>query len=991
MPKRLRPVALALLALVLPARAGTNEWTSLGLAGVTVECLGVSPGDRDLIYAGYMAGFAKSTDRGATWTKREAQFTPYAVAFDPRDPERVFAATSSGLGLTTDGGSTWVGLIAAYLSAVTFDPKDPNVVYAGGRYGVWKSVDRGSTWADSSTGLPSHSIVLALAVHPVQNDVIYAALWGGIYKSTNGGATWSATGAVSGRIRTIAVDPVNPDLVVATASNSVGLARSTDGGAHWTNVAGSVFANVVVADRAVPGTFYAGAGSFLVSQDGGATWTSLSAGLSGASIRSLAVDPSERTRLYAGTESAGSSPGGVYAIDLSSGSLPSLRVTSPNGGEVWKAGSSRTITWTSTGGVARVKVEYSTGGSWGSVFSTVAADVPNTGSYAWTVPQHLSSNCYVRVSDVAGTCSDTSDAAFTITTCSGVSIFPWDASYPAAGGSGTITVATQVGCPWTANSNVPWVTVTSGSSGSGSGGVSYTVAPNTGPARSGTLSIGERTFTVKQAEGTPPAGEVVLFVPIVLDVQGAHGSHFTSELTLTNRGGTDATVRLSYTGSADLGGGSGTATLTLPARRQRILGDAIAELKALGVPIPGSGNRGGTLTVGFSGLSSEDNVGVTVRTTTAVPNGRAGLAYAGVPAAKRMTGSALICGLRETALDRSNVALQNAGTAADGDVTLRVTVRSGDTGASAVLPDVTLPPGGFRQIGGVLATAGASNGWVRVERVAGNAPYTAYGVVNDNANSDGSFVPAQEETGTGASGLTVPVVVEASVYSSELVLTNVSGEDRDVTLTLVADAVATPTHETTITVPVAAERQVVLPNVIDAFRTRGAPGVGAGSGFAGALFLTPVGGSLQGFVAGVRTSAPGGGGRYGLFYPAVPFGGASTRSAWLYGLRQDAENRTNVALVNTGEGGWGEDVFAFDLWDGDTGQLVHSEEGVKLGYRRWLQVNSALSAWASGVSQGYVEVRHVAGNSAFVAYAVVNDGGVPQQRSDDGAFVASSE
>ncbi len=54
-------------------------------------------------------------------------------------------------------------------------------------------------------------------------------------------------------------------------------------------------------------------------------------------------------------------------------------------------------------------------------------------------------------------------------------------------------------CPWTAQSNAAWVTITSGSSGSGNGTVGYTVAANSSSApRSGTLTIAGETFTVMQ-------------------------------------------------------------------------------------------------------------------------------------------------------------------------------------------------------------------------------------------------------------------------------------------------------------------------------------------------------------------------------------------------------------------------------------------------------------------------------------------------------------
>jgi hypothetical protein len=66
------------------------------------------------------------------------------------------------------------------------------------------------------------------------------------------------------------------------------------------------------------------------------------------------------------------------------------------------------------------------------------------------------------------------------------------------GGNGSASVITQSGCGWTAQSNVPWIAVTGGSSGSGGGTVSYSVAPTFGSPRTGTLTVAGLTFTVYQ-------------------------------------------------------------------------------------------------------------------------------------------------------------------------------------------------------------------------------------------------------------------------------------------------------------------------------------------------------------------------------------------------------------------------------------------------------------------------------------------------------------
>ena len=81
------------------------------------------------------------------------------------------------------------------------------------------------------------------------------------------------------------------------------------------------------------------------------------------------------------------------------------------------------------------------------------------------------------------------------------SISPTSASPGAGASTGTVAVTAGTGCAWTATSNAAWLTITSGASGSGNGSVGYSVAANTGAARSGTLTIAGQTFTVNQAAG----------------------------------------------------------------------------------------------------------------------------------------------------------------------------------------------------------------------------------------------------------------------------------------------------------------------------------------------------------------------------------------------------------------------------------------------------------------------------------------------------------
>src|SRR5262249_51470819 len=67
------------------------------------------------------------------------------------------------------------------------------------------------------------------------------------------------------------------------------------------------------------------------------------------------------------------------------------------------------------------------------------------------------------------------------------------------GGSGSFTLTTGAGCPWTAASNAGWFSVTSATSGSGPATINYSVAANGGGQRSGVITVGGKTFTLTQA------------------------------------------------------------------------------------------------------------------------------------------------------------------------------------------------------------------------------------------------------------------------------------------------------------------------------------------------------------------------------------------------------------------------------------------------------------------------------------------------------------
>ena len=99
------------------------------------------------------------------------------------------------------------------------------------------------------------------------------------------------------------------------------------------------------------------------------------------------------------------------------------------------------------------------------------------------------------------------DPTFTLQITPGVSctysLSSSSQSFGSSGGSGSVNVVTTSGCTWTAVSNSNFVAITSGASGAGNGTVSYSVSPNTGAARTGTLTIAGKSYTISQSANNP--------------------------------------------------------------------------------------------------------------------------------------------------------------------------------------------------------------------------------------------------------------------------------------------------------------------------------------------------------------------------------------------------------------------------------------------------------------------------------------------------------
>jgi hypothetical protein len=230
------------------------------------------------------------------------------------------------------------------------------------------------------------------------------------------------------------------------------------------------------------------------------------------------------------------------------------------------------------------------------------------------------------------------------------------------------------------------------------------------------------------------------FLPIVLDAHGVGGSHYTTELTLINLPGNPLPVTLVYT--ASLGGGSGEAAVTLDPGEQRIVPDAIAFLRSLGLAIPDDGSSvGGSLLFQVPSGTPPSLFAVGARTFTPAPSGGTfGLFYTGLQQGECAWGTAYVKGLQQSAAQRSNLAVVNRGDASDA-ITLEVAYFDGAGAALGAPASVTLAPGEWMQFNQPLAAFGAATGYARIRKTSGGSRFVAYGVLNDAVTSDGSYIP----------------------------------------------------------------------------------------------------------------------------------------------------------------------------------------------------------------------------------------------------------
>ena len=303
------------------------------------------------------------------------------------------------------------------------------------------------------------------------------------------------------------LDPNNSNRILAGGAslwrtNDAKTANTNTTGPSWASIAGPIgsfsFISAIAIAKGNSNIVWIGYtnGDVYVSTNGTAaspTWTrvdSNSPGLPNRYCTRITIDPTNTSRVY--VTFGGFSPDNVWRTENSGTSWTNITANLPSAPvrslAVWQQNTNNLYVGTEVG-----------------IFAS------DNGGQSWSPSNDGPTNCAV---DELFWMNDTLVAAtygrgmFSINITGGgcaYSLSSTSQNFAPAGGSGSFSVTTTAGCAWSAVSSVPWITTNS--SGSGNGTVNFTVASNTGSARTGTITVGGQTFTVSQGapSGCPTA------------------------------------------------------------------------------------------------------------------------------------------------------------------------------------------------------------------------------------------------------------------------------------------------------------------------------------------------------------------------------------------------------------------------------------------------------------------------------------------------------
>jgi hypothetical protein len=409
------------------------------------------------------------------------------------------AATSGSFQVNTQDGCTWSASASGFVSTSSSGTGTGTVNFT-----VQQNTSTSSRQTTISVGGQSFTVMQDAAapsctytLQPTSQNFGAAATSGSFQVNTQDGCTWSAS--ASGFVSTSSSGTGTGTVNFTVQQNTSTSARQTT-----VSVGGQSF--TVMQDAAAPSCTYtlqptsqnfgaaATSGSFQVNTQNGCTWSASASGFvstsstgTGTGTVNFTVQQNTSTSSRQTTISVGGQSFTVMQDAAAPSCTYTLQPTSQNFGAGATSGS--------------FQVNTQNGCTWSasaSGFVSTSSSGTGTGTVNFTVQQNTSTSSRQTTISVGGqSFTVTQDAAAPSCT---YTLQPTSQNFPASGGPGSFQVLAPAGCAWSASSNG---FVTTSSSGSGNGTVSFTVQENTSTSsRQVVLNVQGQSFTVTQDAGS---------------------------------------------------------------------------------------------------------------------------------------------------------------------------------------------------------------------------------------------------------------------------------------------------------------------------------------------------------------------------------------------------------------------------------------------------------------------------------------------------------
>lgn len=284
------------------------------------------------LYMGTNVGMFRSLDRGLSWThllppkkaavKKTAKGKTASRTAKSKTPVKKAAATPA----VEASAPVYIPALGEKVKSLARTEDGKNGILAGTDKGIYRTYDLAKGWERIFFGEGINENVFVINTSAQQPETIWVGTaTSGVIVSRDGGETWQkSNGDAKGipetvPVSSITIDPKNPERIYVGTTQTLYLSK--DGGKSWTRRGGNLplgnYASILINPNDSKEVFAASSlesdGGIFFSDDAGTSWKRLDSKdmkLPSRRVWTMAFDPNDSNRIFAGTHSSG-----VYRIE----------------------------------------------------------------------------------------------------------------------------------------------------------------------------------------------------------------------------------------------------------------------------------------------------------------------------------------------------------------------------------------------------------------------------------------------------------------------------------------------------------------------------------------------------------------------------------------------------------------------------------------------------------------------------------------------------